>query len=181
MGYNTSQKTIKMIKSIKWLIGFILWTLLYYILNYFVFKNIFNDTIMQLNGLSKGVLVLSIIVSFLTSFDTKILSKSNILTHLSIPFTIGSSKILEMLINLTIYIVNKFSYLVSAPTLNSVDFRFGLIQCKECPDGAMHPLVFAYFVVLAVIIAVIAFGHYGDLNERKYGSLCDELSGCYDD
>lgn len=176
MGYNTSQKTIEMIKSIKWLIGFVLWTLLYYILNYFVFKNIFNDTIMQLNGLSEGVLILSIIISFLTSFDTKILSKSNILTHLSIPLIIGTSKILEMLINLTIYIVNKFSYIVSAPTLGSVDFRFGLMQCKECPGDTIHGLVFAYFVVLAFIIMAIAFGHYGDLNERKYGY--SDYCGC---
>ena len=181
MGYNTSQKTIKMIKSIKWLIGFILWTLLYYILNYFVFKNIFNDTIMQLNGLSKGILILSIIISFLTSFDTKILSKSNILTHLSMPLIMSASKILEMLINLIIYIVNKFSYIVSAPTLNDVDFKFGLIQCRECPNGTIHSLLFAYFVVIAIIMIAIAFGHYDDLNERKYGPLCDELSGCYDD
>lgn len=170
-----------MIKLIKWLVGFIVWTLLYYVLNYFVFKNIFNDTIMQLNGLSKGVLILSIIISFLTSFDTKILSKSNILTHLSIPLIIGTSKILEILINLTIYIINKFSHIVSAPALSSVDFRFGLIQCKECPGDTIHGLVFAYFVVLAIIIIATAFGHYSDLNEKKYGSNCYELSGCYDD
>ena len=181
MGYNTSQKTIKMIKSIKWLIGFISWILLYYILNYFVFKNIFNDAIMQLDNVNKFVLILSIIASFTTSFGGKIFNKENILFHLSVPLIIGSSKILEMAINLIIYIVNKFSYIVSAPTLNSVDFKFGLIQCRECPDGTIHPLAFAYFVVIAIIIAAIAFGHYGDLNERKYGSLCDELSGCYDD
>lgn len=169
-----------MIKSAKWLMGFILWTLLYYILNYFVFKNIFNDTVIQLNGLSKGILILSIVVSFLTSFDTKILSKSNILTHLSMPLIMGASKILEMLINLIIYIVNKFSYIVSAPILNSVDFRFGLTQCKEYPDGIINNFVFAYFVVLAVIVTATAFGHYSDSNERKYGSF--DYCGCdYED
>lgn len=181
MDYNTSKKTIKMIKSVKWLIGFILWTLLYYVLNYFVFKNIFNDTIMQLENINKFVLILSMIISFATSFSGKLFNIKNIMFHLSVPLTIGISKVLEITINSTIYIVNKFSYLVSAPTLGYTDLRFGLIQTGNC-ENTISGLTFAYLFTLAIIIIVSISGYYGDLIDKKYNRVyCDELSGCYDD
>ena len=125
---------------------------------------------MNMNGINKAVLIFSMAMSFLTSFDTKLLSKDNILTHLAAPLILGASKIVEMFINITIYIINKFSYIVSAPILNNVDFRFDLTQCNRCPNGTVHPLIIGYFVVVLLIICSITFGHYGDLNSKKYGN-----------
>jgi hypothetical protein len=162
-----------MIKVFKWIVGFTVWTLLYYMLNYFVFKNIFDSEIMNMNGVDKIILIFSMAISFLTSFDTKILRKSNILTHLSIPLILGSSKILEMFINMIIYIINKFSHIVSAPTLNSVDFTFKAIQNNNCLCGELHPLIAIYFTIIPIVIIFILINHYSDLNGSSWSDTDD--------
>jgi len=131
-------------------------------LNYFVFKNIFDSEIMNMNGVDKVILIFSMAISFLTSFDTKILRKSNILKHLSIPLILGSSKILEMFINMIIYIINKVSHIVSAPTLNSVDFKFKAMQNNDCLCGEIHPLMVTYFLITAIIIIFILINDSDD-------------------
>ena len=166
-----------MIAFTKWLIRFIVWILLYYIINYKISNVILDKQIIALQSFNLFVLYLSIGLSFAMSFHSKLISLKNIKYHLYVVIALGIVPILITILNWSINILNIITPYVNAPLIKLIKWKILIETSSSCGCDVIRGFGMGFLVFTTVSLIMVIMHSY--IWESIYGEHCDD--SLYDD
>lgn len=169
-----------MIAFVKWAIRFIVWILLYYIINYKIFNTIADQSVINLQKFNLFVLYLSIGLSFAMSFHGKMISFRNIKYHLYVALSVGIIPISITILNWSINILNIITPYVNAPLLKLIEWKLSIEPNLECGCEILKGFSMGFMVITVISLIMVIMHSYiweasfGDYNNDHWDDDLDE-------
>lgn len=167
-----------MITFAKWLIRFIVWILLYYIIVLKISNSIFELDITSLKCYNITVLIVSIVMSFLSSFWNKLISWKNIKYHVYSILILVIIPVLLQLLNFSIKIINWITQVVNAPQIMLPNIKFSMKYCSSCNIEHLNSLGMIYLFITGIILCMYYFNsyeeYYWEYKEHYYDEGWDD-------
>ena len=161
-----------MIAFVKWAVRFIVWILLYYVINYKIFDVIFDESLISRQGFNSFVLFLSVALSFAMSFHGNMISFKNIKYHLYVAMALGIVPISIIILNWCINVLNMITPCVNAPLVKLIEWKLSISIDVLCGCDTLKGFGAGFFVITVVsVIMTIMYSYtwnttYGDFDSH---------------
>ena len=165
-----------MIKLLKFAVRFIVWILLYYIIIYKGFDLMITVDEALRPKLNNIILLISIAMSFMSSFWDKLISIKNIKYHCYSLIGLFIISIALTLINYVIKFINLFTGYVSAPQITLLNNKLSLTSTTFCMcEHKFLPVLIGLNLCFLSIFFMMSYEEYY-WNDRwgKYSSYHDD-------
>ena len=167
-----------MIAFVKWAVRFVVWILLYYIIASKIATSIFDSSVTMLKSFNLIVFIVSIVISFLSSFWNNLISWKNLKYHAYSIITLGFLPMLLWITNICIKFINWIGQIVDSPELVLPSFKLAMKFCNSCNGVHLNGLGIAYLAItggMLIVFFLVSYDEYYLDSHYHHDSWDDDL------